>query len=125
MTDDSRYLFDSILGDWHRWAQGYKHVGSVGASAMFNQAKSPRGYDSESEIADNSLHNAQMATINFLVFELPSDQCTSIQIYARNLVTGKSVWTSARLPTDPEARARLLSNAKATLMKKLISAGVV
>ncbi len=125
MTDDTRYLLDSILADWHQWARGYQHVASVGSSAMFNKAKSPRGYDSESEIADATIHNETMKTVDFHVSELKPDWRTAIQIHARNLATGRNVWTSARLPTDLQARATLLADARAALMGKLIAAGVV
>ena len=125
MNDDTRYLLDDLLVQWHRWARGYRHVPGVGSSAMFKNAKSPRGYESEGEIADETIHNSTMEAINFHVSELQPDQRTALQINAMNLATGRSVWTSARLPADVMARQVLLAGARAELTARLIKAGVV
>lgn len=125
MTDDSRYILDTILADWHRWARGYQHVGDIGSQPMFAQARSSRGWDSVQDIVESEIDGDRMESINFHIFELPPLQCTAIQINARNLATGRNVWTSARLPQDLEARAVLLSAARSALMRKLVAAGVV
>ena len=125
MNDDSRQLFDQLLIEWHHWARGYKHVGDINSSPMFNHSKSPRGWDTVSDIIEHEIDGGRMASVNFHVFELPPIQCTAIQINARNLATGRNVWTSARLPTDLQARAVLLAEARSALMVKLIAAGVV
>lgn len=66
-----------------------------------------------------------MEAVNFHVFELPPDQRTAIQLHARNLATGRCVWTSARLPQDPMARAEILQAAKEALGAKLSEAGIL
>ena len=125
MNDESRYILDTLLADWHRWARGYQHIGDVGTSPMFNQTTSPRGWDTVNDIVEHEIDGGRMSAVNFHIFELTPIWCTAIQIQARNLATGKSVWTSARLPTDLQARALLLAEARAALMCKLITAGVV
>ena len=92
---------------------------------MFKQAKSPRGWDTVGDIVEAEIDGGRMATVNFHIFELPPLQCTAIQINARNIATGRVVWNSARLPTDPQERSLLLLEARNELMRKLILAGVV
>jgi len=121
---DSRCMLDDILCEWHYWAAEYRHVAGVGGSAMFRHTKSPRGYESEGDIADATIHNARMEAVNFHVFELQPDWRTAIQINARNLATGKSVWSSPRLPADVEARSVLVREARNALLDRLIRAGV-
>ena len=43
----------------------------------------------------------------------------------RNLYTGRSVWVSARLPTDPAQRTAVLVEARSALMARLVRAGVL
>jgi hypothetical protein len=50
---------------------------------------------------------------------------TILQIHARNLSTGRSVWISARLPQDPASRAAILADARAALCIKLRVDGVL
>jgi hypothetical protein len=66
-----------------------------------------------------------MVAVNFHIFELPSIQCTAIQINARNLATGKAVWTSARLPADVEERQIILRAARNALQEKLMGACIL
>lgn len=125
MNDESRYILDGLLADWHHWSTGYALVAGLGSSAMFRNAKSPRGYESEGEIADATIHNSTMEAINFHVFELAPIHRTAIQINARNLCTGRAVWISPRLPKNMEERAILLMEARNALLARLVKAGVV
>jgi hypothetical protein len=126
MKQDTAHILDGLLGDWHRWALGYQYVAGIGSSAMFKSARSSRGYESESDITEATLHGKQMESINFHVFELPSMQwITAIQMQARNIATGTHVWRSPRLPADIEARAVLLRDARNALVEKLQGAGVI
>lgn len=129
MIDESRYLRDTlsqILADWHLWACGYRPVARNNRCAMFASAKSTsRQYDSENETTDASLHKSQMKCVDFEIDQLPPQQRTSLGLQARNLVTGYSVWSSARLPTDATERALILSEARAALTERLVDAGVM
>ncbi len=115
---------DDILAQWHRWCRSYQYVSDIHSSPMFAHSKTPRGWDTAQEIVEHEIDGGRMASVNFYVFELPSAWCTAIQINARNLVTGKSVWCSARLPEDLEARQQLLRDARNALVEKLIGAGI-
>ena len=125
MRDESREMLDSILADWHRWAKGFQVVAGHGTSAMFSGVRSSRQYDSEDDLVGNTLHNEQMKSVDFHVGEMCDVYRTALQINARNIVTGKSVWSSPRLPTDLESRAQVLGLARSGLMCRLRDAGIL
>lgn len=125
MRDDSRYILDSILCEWHRWATGWTGVASYGACAMFTGHRSSRQWDGEGDVLDAAIHNTQMKAVDFHVSELQPTHRTAIQINARNLSTGRSVWSSARLPADVQERAVLLADARQALTNRLRNAGVM
>lgn len=125
MKDDTRELLDDILRRWHNWSAGYRAIADVGSSPMFRQAKSGRQYESQYEIAEHQLDDSAMEAVDFHVYELSADHRTALQINARNIATGRSVWTSARLPADLQARAVLLGAARAALAGRLVEAGIL
>lgn len=125
MNDDTRQLFDDILRRWHHWSRGYRPIADVGSSPMFNQAKSGRQYETQYDLAERSLEDSTMESVDFHVYELPPTQRTAIQINARNIATGRSVWKSERLPADATERAIVLAGARAALMGRLMDAGIL
>ena len=122
---ETRYVLDEILSDWHRWARGWSGVAASRACAMFSNVKSSKQWDSEGDVTDAALHNDQMKTVDFHVNELEPLHRTALQIQARNLVTGVSVWHSARLPSDVSLRAVILADARNKLTERLKNAGVL
>ena len=116
---------DELLVPWHFWSKGYHLVGDIHSSPMFNHARTPRGWDTVAEIVEHEIDAPAMVTLNFHVFELCPEYRTAIQINARNLATGKSVWTSARLPADLMQRQLLLRDAREPLTKRLVSACIL
>ena len=125
MRNDVDDILNSLLADWHCWCSNFRHVAQSGSCAMFTDVKSSRQWQDSDELHDNAKHNSTMKAIDFHVNELEPTQRTALQIKARNLVTGANVWTSARLPLDPGARALILMAAKNALMARLSAAGVV
>ena len=125
MRNDIDDILNSLLSDWHCWCSNFRHVAQSGSCAMFSDVKSSRQWQDSDELHDNAKHNSTMKAIDFHVNELEPAQRTAIQIKARNLVTGVNVWTSARLPADPEARAVILMIAKTALLARLSAAGVM
>lgn len=125
MRDDSRYHLDEILASWHAWATGWTGVAAHGACAMFAGFRSSRQWDGEDDIVDATIHNTKMKAVDFHVSELAPMHRTALQINARNLATGRSVWTSARLPADIHERARVLADARNALTNRLQNAGVM
>lgn len=125
MKDDTQELLNDILRDWHCWAKGYQHVVSVGTSPMFRDAKASRGWDTTDEIIGNELDNSRMAAVDFHISELCDVYRTALQIQARNLATGKNVWSSARLPEKVEDRIKILMEARNGLLMKLRDSGMI
>ena len=125
MRDDTNDLLNDLLSEWHRWARGFQIVANHGTSAMFSGVRSSRQWDSENEVIDGTLHDQTMRAFDFHVNELDHVYRTALQIQARNLVTGKSVWASPRLPNDLESRAQVLGLARAALLSRLSAAGIV
>lgn len=92
---------------------------------MFTDVKSSRQWQDADEVLDNAKHNSTMKAIDFIVGEMEPSHRTALQLKARNLCTGVSVWTSARLPTDPLQRTEILMKAKTVLLQRLSAAGVM
>ena len=122
--NDSYEILNSMLCDWHRWARGYQHVGGINASPMFRECKNGRQWDTVSEIIDSDIEHTRMAEVDHLIMGLLDVYRTAIQIQARNLYTGRSVWDSARLPKDPAERQMILVKAREALTIQLQEAGI-
>ena len=116
---------DDLLTDWHQWARGWTAVAAYGSCAMFAGVRSSSQWDSEREVVDGALDNIQMRSFDFHVNELSPMHRTALQIEARNLATGSSVWTSARLPENLHERRMVLQQAKSALINRLIGAGIL
>ena len=125
MMNDSQEILSSLLVDWHLWASGYQHVGGISSSPMFKQCKGGRQWDTLDEIIDSDLENSRLEAVDHIIMGLCDVYRTSLQIQARNLHTGRSVWTSARLPQGIEARAQILADARQALTVKLRDAGIL
>ena len=125
MQNDAHVILEDLLARWHHWAKGYIPVPTCGADPMFRNAKSPHGYESAADVTDAAVEQTQMKALDFHVSEMKDPHRSAIYIHARNCYTGRSVWLSPRLPQDPMERARILGEAKAILVGKLLSAGVM
>jgi len=125
IRDDFHDRLDDLLSQWHWWAKKYIPVPTCGADPMFRNAKSAKGYDTTAEVVDDELTSSQMKTIDFHVGEMKDPYRSAIYVHARNCYTGRNVWLSPRLPSDPMERARILGEAKAMIIGKLLSAGVM
>lgn len=125
MKDDSRQLLDDILCQWHHWSRGYRPIAQVSSSPMFRGARAGRQWDTMDEVIEREIDGGTMAAVEFHVYELPPSQRTALQLNARNIATGRSVWVSARLPADVEERAVLLLAARNALAVRLMDAGIL
>ena len=133
MKNESNEILNDLLASWHRWAQGYQHATGINSSAMFKDCRSNhRQWASLDELAeeDKSKLEAMDVIINGdpkkgkPAME-PMEYRIALRLQAQNLCTGRSVWTSSRLPKDVEMRAHILANARVTLTFKLQSAGIL
>ncbi len=132
MRNENDYLISDLLASWHKWASGWSGVAAHGSCAMFTGVRSSRQWDSANDVVDGSLHNDQMKAIEFAINgdergqgAMPDPHRTAICIAARNLSSGTFVWSSPRLPNDPEELSILVLESKTLLLKRLINAGVL
>ena len=132
MRDDSRAILDDVLSRWHFHCKHYSPVPVAGADPMFRQAISSKGWDETSDIADDATNRAQMEAMDFIVTGdkqgqggMQEPHKSAIYMLARNCYTGRSVWLSPRLPTNPEERALIILEARNELTRKLMRAGVL
>lgn len=116
---------DTMLGQWHRWSDGWSAVAQSSSCAMFKSAKTSKQWDSANDILDTLCDQAHMECIEKRVNEMSQLHRVAIRIHARNLATGFTVWRSAVLPSDAQARALLLRDAKNILEMGLQKDGVM
>lgn len=121
---------DTLLRDWHQWQMGYSPVPVAGASVMFRNVKSGKGWDTTDEVIDDELNGSTMEAIDCQVNELPDVPLvrpyrSAIYNVAKNLHAGAAVWGSPRLPKDAEERAIVVMEARNMLTRRLIAAGVM
>ena len=124
--NDSRYILDDLLRQWHAHCKGYSPVPVTGADPMFRNAKAGRGYDTTAEIIEDELHGSTMETIDFQVDQMQDPWRAAIHELARNLFTQQSVWRHPRLELlDSLQRATIVAEARNQLTKRLMAAGVM
>lgn len=125
MFNDSKAILDDILSRWHHHCKTYRVVGEPGADPMFRNAVTSKGWNNTSDIADDAVNAAQMKAVDFHVSEMQEPHKAAIYVTARNCYTGRSVWLSPRLPTNPEERAIVIMEARNMLTRRLMTAGVM
>lgn len=125
MQDDSKAILDDILSRWHSWAKGYSPVPVCGADPMFRNNKSPNQWDTVDEVIDEQITSKIMQAVDFHATQLAEPYRTAIYILARNCYTGRSVWLSPRLPADALERGKIVASARAQMIKRLTTAGVM
>lgn len=124
MRDETDAILDDLLSRWHGFCRGYQQ-GVQAASPMFRGATRSKGEQFLEAIAEDQHWNGVFAAMDFHVGEMEDPYRTAIYMNARNCYTGRSVWLSPRLPSDPMERAAIVSVARSQLITKLIRAGVM
>lgn len=126
MQNDARHLLDDMLAEWHRWSKGWQYVSQPKTSAMFASVRISRQWDSEDDVLDENIRNEQMKALDFQISELKNPVWqTALQINARNLAHGCSVWKSPRLPDDVTERQIILRDARNALIRRLLFCGML
>lgn len=125
MKNETHEILNGMLCEWHRWAKGYQHVGGINTSPMFREVKAGRAWDTVDQIIDADIEHSRMDALDHIIMALCDVYRTALQIQAMNLYTGRSVWSSARLPADAEARAQILADARTALILRLRDAGIL
>lgn len=125
MMNDSAAILDDFLSRWFHYTQQYKLTAGIGSQPMFRYTQRPRGGQTVEALIDDDLEAAQMEAIDFQVSEMKDPHRAAIYVLARNLSTGRSVWLSPRLPTDPLERATIVAEARNQIVKRLMAVGVM
>lgn len=126
MMNDSTYILDDLLRQWHSHCKGYSVVAVRGASPMFRGSKSRSGYDTVDDVLDGELHGSTMESIDFQVGEMQDPWRAAIHEMARNLYAGQSVWRHPRLAgMEALERATIVVEARNQLTRRLMAAGVM
>lgn len=124
MHNDSSAILDDLLSRWHSYCRTY-NSSERSCSPMFQSALRAKGEQTLDAISEDAWYGGTMKAIDFQVGEMQDPHRTAIYVHARNCYTGRSVWMSPRLPRDPMERQVILSEAKAEITRRLISAGVM
>jgi hypothetical protein len=126
MGNDIQDVLSAMLADWHRWSQHTaQRNGFPGRAAGFGQSRSNTQYDWENGVEAEMVDRRIMEGFDTAIQRVPQPWNTALQFEARNLVARYAVWTSPRLPADPEERAVLVLEARVRLLKELARDGVL
>lgn len=126
MRNDSDYLLDSLLADWHHYCQRtVDRKGYPGKAPCFGQSKSNSQYDWQNGLESELVDKRIMQGFDAAAQRVPQPWLTALQFEARNLAVRYQVWASPRLPTDRQAREVLILEARVRLLKELAKDGVL
>lgn len=126
MMNDSRYILDDLLRQWHSYCKGYSPIPTCGADPMFRNVRSRSGYDTADDIIEGGLHGSTMEAIDFQVDQMQDPHRSAIHELARNLWAGASVWKHPRLSEmDALERGTVVAEARNQLTRRLMQAGVM
>lgn len=124
--DDQSVILDSLLCEWHQWAQATRHViGFNRRSLVAGDYRTSRQYDDANGALDDALDDFRMRQVDFEVTQMADPRRSAIYANARALVLGVVVFMHPRLPSDRVQREQVINEARAELVRRLVSAGVL
>jgi hypothetical protein len=110
---------DELLCAWHKHSARWSPCVEHGTSAMFAGVPSSRQHETEADLADAAISQADLKAVDFHVSEMSALFQAALYGCARSLAHGNSVWSNPRLPKDPVERGQLLVAAKVELIARL------
>lgn len=117
---------NDLLVRWHAHCLGYSPgKGFPSGDAVCRNAKTSSTWDGWNGSQDHAIDKKIIDAFDGVIWNVPQPHLTALQFQARNLFTGKQVWTSPRLPADQVERAVLLMEARNILLRGLARAGVM
>ena len=134
MKNDTHRILDDLLAQWHAWSKDYQMQAGYGSSPMYQNMTPSRQWDSEYEVLDKYQGSAAVEAVQHAVFGdaktgdgrmEPLEYRIALQVNAKNLYTGRAVWSNCRLPNDLQTRAQLLGLARVELINRLAKGGWV
>lgn len=127
-SDEARQhaALDDLLERWHRWCQAQRVTSGLPSRSASCWDYSPgRSYDDDNGANDARIEAQIMRGVDEQVWRLHDPHRTAILVHARNLHSGVSVWASARLPAHAATRERILVEARADLIRRLMRADLL
>lgn len=125
MTAATGAELDGILCEWHQWQRTDGVRGFGRKSLVCGDYRSSRQYDDANGALDAELDNIRMRAVDGQVIQMQDPHRSAIYANARALVCGAAVWSSPRLPADKVARTLIVDDARALLVRRLFSVGVM
>jgi hypothetical protein len=117
---------DDLLIRWHAWTRPVTASRGYGSSAPgCSNWRCSRQYDDANGALDEAMEHEQMRQVDHEIMELRDPYRAAVIANARNLATGIAVWSSPRLPQDPEQREAVLMDARQMLTRRLKAAGLM
>lgn len=126
MDSDSDHVLDSLLAQWWQWRPPFHvSIGWKSEAPSCGQYQTSRQYDDINGALDTDLDRRRMVAVDYEIGELSRVHRAAITTQARALTYGFDVFRSSILPEERSARHALLLAARAALILRLLSAGVI
>lgn len=123
------FILNGLLADWFVWRRQYKMTrGYSSRDSTSRDYRTPGHWDWQNGAADAKADDLVMRAFDKCVERVPNHPHlwnTALQYEAMNIHAGAAVWSSPRLPRDPDERAVLVLEARNMLMVELRKAGVM
>lgn len=121
MLDQARQeALQDLLSRWHQWQHADRVASGHNSSGTgFQDYRTSRQYDDENGALDAAIENSIMASVQACVDAMPFELRPACYMMARNAAVGAAVFRCR-----PISQA-LQDKARAELLRRLISAGVV
>jgi hypothetical protein len=101
---EERRLAEELLVEWHDWTDSYRPaLGMDRVSASCREALSGRQYEDSTEASCGRLHNNEMQSVAYCVYQLPIAQQIAIGIEMKNKTSRAKVWRSESADTYENA----------------------
>lgn len=109
-----------LLVLWWRAERGWTPVEGYPMECPSTRGwRASRQYDDANGALDTDQRGALIRHIGHVVASIPDPYRTALYLVARNRATGVSVWRSARLPENEDARAELVADAVQMFVERI------
>lgn len=123
---DTQTRLNDLMAEWHKWCANYTGVKGYSSSDMTcRDYRASRQYDDQNGALEAALSSSTLETMSAEVFAMDQPYQTAIQIQARNMATGRIVWSSPRLPADAMERSKIVAKAREMLIGSLARRGIL
>jgi hypothetical protein len=110
-----------LLSQWHAWSSGHAMVyGFPTVNSSCRQSRSSRQYDDANGGLDAHIDHVLMEAVDSVIDAIAEPWRTALSVQARNLNTGRQVWSSPRLPVCPLRRGEMLELARKKFCEGLL-----